>query len=85
MTTGIDIVRVKWGYENSKEIGVFSNRLVLKDEVKDLINELVRIHILQEDKKGNYDMNIMFTKGFFLRVDTVEPDYIDNEKRVSKI
>ena len=84
MTNNIDVVRVKWGYEDSKESGLYSNRLVLEKEVKGLIDELITTHIFHKDSKGESNIYNMLSKGFYIRIDVVEPDYIDNEKIVEK-
>jgi len=82
MTTGINIVRVSWGadpgYKKELKLGLFQNRLVLQDEVLGLVKELINHDILNKRPKG-YE-HVGYRKGFWIRIDVVEPDYIDNEK-----
>ena len=87
MTTGINIVRVAWGadpgYKKELKLGLFQNRLVLQDEVLGLVKELINTEFLGKRPK-DYEY-IGWRKGFWIKVDTVEPEYIDNEKWQGKL
>ncbi len=81
MTNHIEVVRVKWGadpeYKKDGKTGLFQSRLVLQEEVLGLVTELIKHEILN-DRPKDYEY-VGYRKGFWIKVDVVEPDYIDNE------
>jgi len=87
MTWNIRVARVSWGadeeYSKEGKTGLFQTRLVKDDEVLGLVKELLNTEFLGKRPK-DYDY-IGWRKGFWIKVDTVEPEYIDNEKWQGKV
>jgi len=87
MTNHIRIARVSWGadkeYRSEGKTGLFQTRLVTDDEVMGLVKELINTEFLGKRPK-DYEY-VGWRKGFWIKVDTVEPEYIDNEKWQGKV
>jgi hypothetical protein len=85
MTTAIKIYRVSWGftiendsYNHHPDRVFHDERLVLEDEVEGLVSEVLKRDLL--GKRGDEYNYIGVRPNTYLRVDTVEPENIDNER-----
>ncbi len=82
MTWHIDVCMVSWGadesYKKEGATALCEKRLVKQKEVSALVNDLINREILNKRPKG-YDY-VGPRKGFWIKVDVVEPEYINNEK-----
>ena len=74
MTNHIDVYRVAWGSDQNKKRSFdgseYWNRLVIKEEVKGLVEDLF---------KNDFDR-----ESFYLRIDKVEGKNVDNERMLKK-